>query len=265
MKKKQSRILGLALIMGAVAALSASSIAQQLRRSSGNGHGPDSEVQVASMSGDSDAPGMQTNAAVKLLQIALNCKANALIDMALEQNQQVVVNRLVLANDYVMLTTQRPEQQKHTIEKVWQIKKWAPGSKEWAEVAKAPSLVKELTNVSPAVCAKIQAQVDKVWDELKSPLVEVESRLLKDDSFNKLSKQEQQMRVYNEMQKLPKKSTAQRGAWSVSLWANALNFARELLNPKQRAELDSFVKSHSEALTKATVGMKTPESILSIR
>ena len=207
----------------------------------------------------------KSNVVQQVLQASLNAKANVLIDVAQEQGHEASVSKLVLANDYIMLTLMRPDQQQHEIHDVWQVEKFVPGNKDWAEVCKAPSLIRELDKIDPAAAKKIEAAWEKVWDDLRDPLWAVEKRLLAEPGFNSLSAQEKQDRVFTEMQKLPKKAPAQIQAETIARWSGLLETTRLFLNKAQQAEFDGFVSRHEAALAKASSGVIPPPGLFAAK
>ena len=206
-----------------------------------------------------------SNIVQRVLQTALNAKANVLIDVAQGQGLEASVSKLVLANDYVILTLMRPDEQQHEIHDVWQVEKFVQGNKDWEEVCKAPSLIRELDKIDAVTAKSVEAAWESVWNDLRGPLWSVEKRLMSEPGFNSLSAQEKQDRVFAEMQKLPKKSPAQIQAETIARWSGLLETTRACLTKAQRAEFDGFVSRHEAALAKASSGVVPPPGLFAAK
>lgn len=242
--------------MGAIAILSVSALGQRLSGGSPGQLGGD--VQIASKDQPGAHPYQAPNEIQHILQLCLNERANYLIELAINENNQDTVGKLVRANDSVMLSLQRPDEQQHTIVDVWQVDKWKPNDADWAQVSRTPSLVKELLEVDPAICQKAGLREKEIWDQIISPLHAVEHRLLEDPAFRNLSPQEQQDAVAAEMRKLPQKKPVDRMADAVVVWNQLLNYTRGLLSGKQLQEFDAFIARHEQAMNAAAVGLRIP-------
>lgn len=186
-------------------------------------------------------PYVEPNTVQKQMQFAFIGKQNQFIEQVTASGREDLVAGLIKVNCYAMLTVMRPDEQQHEMHDVWQVDVWVPRDPQWAAVCKAPSMVNSLLKVSPEVCAKIQAEADRLSDLAMAPFRAMMNRLEADPAYRALSKEEQIERMRAENRKLyAGRSKADLAAENGTRCDRMLNFIRPLLNRAQQSEFDTI-------------------------
>lgn len=259
------RALGAIGILGTVALV----MAQQIASKETGGNGPQKATGSRSRAGggaaivngrtykrmESAHPGPwkfeAPTAAQHVLKSWIISETNRLIDLAKAQSQPERVQGIIEAQCYYILTTMRPDEQKHEMYDVWNVDVWQAGGK-WDHVTSAPSLVNALAKIEAKQNATISAIWDKAREDHMRPYMELSRRITKEVGNDQVRHHQ---RYTEELRKLQgEKSKSDVATDRMTRLRPALNAVYGQLNAAQKREWDRILVNFNQDVLSAYRG-----------
>ena len=245
--EKTLRFLGLAAVVGAAGIVVAQQSAARPRAAPPTG----SDVPVASAS-----TGLGTsNEVTDTLWSYFASRQHYEGELATLAGRPDLVQPTIHANCAAVLTIQTPEQRARTI-KEWDLERYAPNSRAWAEVVKAPILVKRLLLVDARKRAVAAKADEERWAPIRAYSDSMDARLVQTPEWKAAkTKHEQNLAHYAFYQKYGTKTPmVDRMKASLERCEKAMAKVRAALDADERAEFDLIVARFDASMKAAVAG-----------
>ncbi len=232
--QKTLRFLGLVAVIGAFAIV----VAQQSSsaRTQGATVPSGGEIAVA----NTQSSGFSNHVLILMSQY-FSFQQTMEIDRANERGRTDRVQPIIRANCTATLWLQTPDQQERTIAH-WGLDKYRPNDLQWAEIARSPSLVRELLKIDKKTDAKVAKFIDIVWKPIMDRDREFEEQLWASPAFKNAKDQHERNMLHYEgikawRAKHPLPPREERQTATLARYEKAMKDTEALLTPAQRKEM----------------------------